>query len=90
MAMGNAMGTNEFEQKVLEGIAELRTNMRRLVGEDGNGGIVRDHGRRIDHLERERDTAKGKDQGKLALMVGLASAVLTQAANTAFNYFIHR
>ena len=53
------MTDQEFRVKMIEGMAELRTSMKQLVGEDGSGGIIAKHSDDIDDLKLSRARDRG-------------------------------
>lgn len=53
------MTVNAFERQVLEDLAEIKTKMNVVVGEDGNGGRIGDHEKRLRGVERRWWRAAG-------------------------------
>lgn len=60
-----------FKKEVIAGLAELRTDMKRLVGLDGNGGVIEEFDGRISDLEH----ARSKVMGVSAALTALGSGV---------------
>lgn len=75
------MTDHDFQAKVLEGLAELKTDMKRLVGPDGNGGVIKEQDERLDKLER----AKARQGGYIA-----AWGTFCTIGLSIFEYFAHK
>jgi hypothetical protein len=65
------MNDQEFRDKMIAGMARLEQNMTRLVGEDGEGGMIE----RVRDLENSR----ARDRG-MAAGISLAVTVCWSAA----------
>lgn len=71
--MQHCESEQDFRDKVLEGIAVLRTQMNALVGADGTNGRVGSLEERITSLEVSRGRQKGF-MAAISLATGLAGA----------------
>lgn len=68
------MNDQQFRDEMIAGMARLETNMLRLVGEDGEGGIVK----RVRKLEDSRNYDRG-----IAAGISVAVSVIWNVAKQA-------
>ncbi len=69
---------SDFEEKVLEDLAELKTHMRWVVGDGNKGGKIGELEERVDRHEAFLQRAKGISVafGSLVTMINLAFSFL--------------
>lgn len=56
----NVSSDLEFRDYVVSTLSRMDANLKRAIGDDGNGGQLKDHDDRLDKIEQERAKEAGE------------------------------